>query len=127
VQLKRRLGAVWGVAGITLIIGSAIVRVAPKAIDAFRVGLNPFQWTILVVWVTFMLIGEGYRGFQLKFSPRVAARMWHLLQHGRSVDLWLAPFYCVGFFGSSMYRMISCCSLSGGVTLIFLFVVELAL
>jgi hypothetical protein len=125
VQLKRRVGAVWGIAGITLIIGSAIIRVTPKALDAFRVGLHPLQWAVLVVWVTFMLIGEGYRGFQLKFSPRVAARMWHLLQHGRSVDLWLAPFYCIGYYGASKRRIISSWSLTVGVTLIILVVVQL--
>lgn len=125
-QLKRKLGAVWGIVGITLILGSAIFRVWPKAVDAFHVGLNPFQWVVLVLWVGFMLISEGYWGFQKQFSPRVAARMWQLAQHGQTCDLWLAPFYCVGYYGSTRRRMITSWSLTAGITLIIVIVIHLS-
>lgn len=124
-HLKRKLGAMWSIVGITLILGSAVARVWPKAVDAFRVGLHPFQWVVLVLWVTFMLVGEGYRGFQLKFSPRVVARTRHLLQHGGARDLWLAPFYSIGYYSASRRRIISSWSLTVGVTLIILIVVQL--
>jgi len=124
-SVKHIVGAVWGIVGVALVLGSAVVRVWPKAADAFRFGLNPLQWIVLVVWVTFMLIGEGYRGFQLNFSPRVAARMWYLVQHGRTTDLLLAPFYCICYYGASRRRIISSWSLTAGVTLIILIVTRI--
>lgn len=125
-HLKNKLGATWGILGITLIIGSAIVRLFPKAVDAIHFGLSPFEWIALLVWVSFMLFFEGYRGFQLNFSPRFAARLWHLLQKGRAVDLLLAPFYCMGFFHTTRRRMISSWTLAVGVTLFILVVVHIA-
>ena len=125
-RLKHKVGAVWGIVGVTLIIGSAVGRVWPRTVDAFRIGLNPLGWVVLAIWVAFMLIGEGYRGFQLKFSPRVAARAWHLLHHGRPIDLWLAPLYCMGYFHATRRRMISSWSLTAGVALIIFAVIHFA-
>lgn len=125
-QTKHVVGAVWSIIGITVIVGGAIVRVWPRTVEAIAVGLDPLQWTVLVLWVTFMLIGEGYRGFQRQFSPRFAARMWSLLQHGRTVDLWLAPFYCIGYYRTTRRRMLSSWSLTIGVTLIILVVAHIA-
>lgn len=125
-QIRRKIGAAWGIVGVTLIIGSAVLRVLPHAIDAFRVGLNPLEWVVLVLWVALMLFGEGYRGFQKQFSPRVAARMWHLANHGRSLDVWLAPLYCVGYYHASRRRIISSWSLTAGVTLLIIIVIHFA-
>ena len=120
----RILGATWGITGITFLIGSAIVRLLPRVFDALHMKLTVLEWIVLVVWVAFMLVGEGYRGFQKQFSPRVAARMWHLTNHGRTVDLWLAPFYCVGYFQATRRRKISSWSLSAGIVLLILIVVH---
>ena len=126
ISAKRVVGATWGIIGVTLILSSAILRVSPKAADAFRVGLSPTQWIILVVWVVLMLVGEGYRGFQLNFAPRVAARMWYLSKHGSARDLWLAPLFCVGYYGASRRRIISSWSLTVVVTLIIVVVAHIA-
>lgn len=119
---KHPLGAIWAAVGITLILGGAIFRVTPRVFDAFDVGLSLWQWVILVAWVGFMLVSEGYRGFQLKFSPRVATRMWYLYQHGRTLDLWLAPLYCIGYYGAPRRRIISSWLLTIGVALIIIVV-----
>jgi hypothetical protein len=124
-ELKQKLGVIWSIVGCTCIIGSGIIRVLPKAIDAFQVNLNLLQWVVLILWILFMIAGEGYRGFQKQFSPRFAARMWHLTQHGRTPDLWLAPFFCIGYYGSSRRRIISSWSLTAGVTIIILIVIHI--
>ena len=82
------------------------------------------QWAVLIAWTGFMLIGEGYSGFQKQFSPRVAARMWHLLHHGRNIDLVLAPLYCVGYYHGTRKRIISSWLLSAGIVGLILIVVK---
>jgi hypothetical protein len=116
------LGAIWGILGVTLILGSATARVWPHVSDAFNVGLSPLEWIVLILWCVLMVVAEGYRGFQKLFSPRVAARTWHLVNHGRPVDLILAPLYCIGYFHATRKRMIASWSLTAGITLIVVIV-----
>ena len=112
------IGAIWGILGVTIILGSAIIRVYPHVLDAFNVGLSPLQWVVLFLWSIFMLVAEGYRGFQKLFSPRVAARTWHLVNHGSAIDLILAPLYCIGYFHATRKRMITSWTLTAMITLI---------
>jgi hypothetical protein len=104
--------------GITLILGSAIMRILPHIFDAFDLRLSFLQWITLILWCVFMVIAEGYRGFQKLFSPRVAARALHLIKHGRAVDLILAPLYCMGYFHATRKRIITSWSLTVGITLL---------
>ncbi len=122
----RIFGAIWGILGVTLILGSATARVWPHVSDAFNVGLSPFEWSILILWSALMVVAEGYRGFQKLFSPRVAARAWHLANHGRALDLILAPLYCMGYFHATRRRVITSWSLTAGITLIVIIVRYLA-
>src|SRR5690606_2841474 len=41
---------------------------------------------------------EGYRGFQMRFSPRVVARALHLARNPRPLHVVLAPLFCMSFF-----------------------------
>ena len=68
--------AAWGVIGLVLVLAYAVVRLASFAIEAMAGGLNLLQWLIFILNVAFMGWSEGYRGFQLRFSPRVAARAY---------------------------------------------------
>jgi hypothetical protein len=111
----RAAAALWAVGGVTVIIGGAIVRILPHALEALRLGLNPAQWVIVSVWSAGMLVGEGYRGFQKQFAPRVAARLWRLLQHGTAIDMVLAPFYCIGYYRATRRRMIISWSLTTAI------------
>ena len=63
------LGAIWGTAGVTLLLLSAILRLAPRAQEALSGDLSILQWIAVIAWGAFMLFAEGYRGFQKKFSP----------------------------------------------------------
>lgn len=115
-------GGIWGLVGISLILGDAIVRVTPRLLDALHMGLSTFQWVVLVLWCSFMLATEGYRGFQKMFSPRVAARMQYLVKHGKTIDLWLAPLFCMGYFHAIRKRIITTWTLTIGIILIILVV-----
>jgi len=117
-RLSARVGALWGIIGVALILGDAIARVWPYTRDAVRDGLSAPQWITAVLWVTVMIVAEGYRGFQQRFAPRVAARAVHLRHHGRGIDLLLAPLYCIGYFHAPRRLLITAWSLTAGITLL---------
>ena len=71
-NLLGTLTATWGIAGVLLLIGAAMVRLTRVGLDAFDYPLQIHHWAFLVVFLLFMLISEGYRGFQKSFAPRVA-------------------------------------------------------
>ena len=97
----RTLGAFWGVAGVAAVLVYAAFRLATYAADAVAAGLTPLEWLLLVTNCVFMAWAEGYRGFHLRFSPRVAARALHAYEHPTPVRLWFAPLFCAGYFGAT--------------------------
>lgn len=118
----RIIAATWGITGITLLIGCAIYRLAPKAQEAIQADLSLFQWIFLVSFALFMLVCEGYRGFQKKFSPRTAARIRYLYQNPTPLHTLLAPLFCMGYFyATKKTKIISTCLTLG----IFLLVISM--
>ena len=92
------LAAAWGVAGVAGILVFAIVRLTPHVITAVEGGMNVWEWGLMAASVGFMAWSEGYKGFQCRFSPRVAARALYLLLHPSFVRALLAPVFCIGYF-----------------------------
>jgi len=93
---------------VLAILGQAIYRLTYIAIDAFEG--NPmlwYHWIALVLCIIFMCYSEGYKGFQLKFSPRVVSRARYLSSHATLLQGILAPFFCMGFFHATKKRMIT--------------------
>ena len=109
------LAAFWGIAGITVLLCSAIYRLAPYAIDLFSYELLCQHWAALIVNLLFMAYAEGYRGFQERFSPRVAARARYLKNHPRFIHALLAPFFCMAFFHAPRRRKITSIVLTVGI------------
>ena len=97
----RVLGAIWGVAGIAAVLVYAALSLGKYAVYAVSAGLSPLEWLLLVANCIFMAWAEGYRGFQLRFSPRVAARALHVYEHPTLPRLLLAPLFCTGYFGAT--------------------------
>jgi hypothetical protein len=97
--VSNTTAAIWGVLGVTGILVFPIVRLTPIAWEAIDAGLNPLQWLLLIASVVLMAWSEGYRGFQRRFSPRVAARAFYIYRNELPlVTKILAPFFCCGFF-----------------------------
>jgi hypothetical protein len=101
------LAAAWGVLGVAGILLFAVYRLTPYAIAAIAGGLTPLQWLVLAANTAFMAWSEGYRGFQCRFSPRVAARALHLLLHPTPLRALLAPVFCIGYFHASRRGMVA--------------------
>lgn len=119
-------GALWGVLGVFLLLGYAIVRLTPIALEALRGPLGGLEWAALVLWVGFMSYSEGYRGFQKAFSPRVAARARYLRSHPNTVRVLMAPLFCMAYFDAPRRRRIASYALTLGVILLVILVQRLA-
>lgn len=103
------LGAVaqlWGLSGVFALIGSAVLRLTPKALEAMTSPLSLLQWVLLIGFVGFMAYAEGYRGFQRQFSPRVVVRSRWLRDNPRPLLVILAPAFCMGLIHANRKRLV---------------------
>ena len=92
--MRQRLLATWGVACVLALLGNALYRLTPLALEPWQEGsMAPWQMALYIGWAVFNAYAEGYRGFHLRFSPRVVGRAFHLGAHPRPLDVVLAlPF-----------------------------------
>lgn len=112
------LGAIWGFTGVVSLLAFAIYRLAPRAWESLQSPLSGLQWAILVLFAAFMLVAEGYKGFQKKFSPRTAARVRYLKENPTALRVLLAPFFCMGFFFANRKTRITSFCLTTGIILL---------
>ena len=100
-QGMRALGAAWGITGIAAVLVYAATSLGTYTLEAVAAGLGYLEWLALAVNSVGMAWAEGYRGFQKRFSPRVAARALELYERPTLVRLVFAPLFCVGYFGAT--------------------------
>lgn len=110
-----RLAAAWAVAGVLALLGSAIARLTPLALEALAGPLRWQQWAFLLPWTVFMAWSEGYRGFQRGFSPRVVVRAAALLRNPRPLHVLLAPAIAMGWLHGTRRRLIVARSMTLGI------------
>ena len=101
------VGPLWGLLGVGVILGSAIYRLSPWALDALHMDLDWHHWVLMIVYVLFMAHSEGYMGFQRRFSPLVVARARYLREHPTPMRVIAAPLFCMGFFHAHRRRLIT--------------------
>ena len=97
--------ALWGIAGVLALLGNAIYRLTPYALELANLRLDAVQITVLVGWVVFNAYAEGYRAFHRMFSPRVVARA-RTLDNAPWLHKLLAPIYCMGLFHATRKRLL---------------------
>jgi len=115
--------SLWGIGGVAALLGSAVWRLTPIAVEPIAGGeLDPTLWLLLAAWVAFMAYSEGYRGFHTRFSPRTAARALWLGRNPKPVRAILAPLFCMGFFGATRRVMITAWSITTMVVCLVLLV-----
>ncbi len=107
-RLLGTIGLLWGLAGILFILGFALYRLTPMAIEALDYPLSTLQWTwtVLVGNILFMAWSEGYKGFQRSFSPRVAARLRWLYRHPCPLLIGTAPLFGLGLIHAPPKRRV---------------------
>jgi len=120
----------WGVIGMMSILANALGRLVPIALEPFKLGgLSTVQWCAYAGTALGMAYIEGYKAFQLKFSPLVVTRAFTLgPEGGRLTPLRgiLAPFYSMGLFHATKKRTIVSWSVSLAVLCVVAAVKRLA-
>ncbi len=126
--MQNRLGwaGAWGLAGVIMLLGNAIYRLAPLALDLHDHVLGPLEIAVLVGWLAMSAYSEGYRGFQKQFSPRVVARAMHLEAHPRPLHVVIAPLYCMGLVHATRKRLVISWVLTAAIVAIVLVVRHVA-
>ncbi|NQU39367.1 MAG: hypothetical protein HQ523_05395 [Lentisphaerae bacterium] len=114
-SISGAIGALWGCVGVSLILGRGLASLFPHVRDLAGVELEWFHWVVMAAWSVLMAYSEGYRGFQLKFAPRVAVRAFYLKGHPTTVRVILAPLFCMGYFYATRRRKLLTYSLTGGI------------
>jgi len=117
------LASLWAAGGFIAILGKSVKRILPLALEPFgtdAAALSTFQlgsYIAMCLWFSYV---EGYKGFQLKFSPLVVARAQTLKPfQGTPVHhVLLGPFYAMGLFHATKKRKIVSWSVSTGVAII---------
>lgn len=111
----------WAVFGVLALLVEAVVRLLPRALEPILDG-TLHLWGALAYLgsIVALAYSEGYRGFQLRFSPRVIVRSLALAQRGG----WLiavAPLMASGLIHATRRRLLGSWGLlTGIVTLIVL-------
>lgn len=118
----RALAYYWGIAGVILLLASAIARLSPYAFDLFTLPLSIFQQLLLVGFALFMLYSEGWKGFHLNFAPRVVARAAGLRRQPTPLLVVLAPLVCMGYLHATRKRRLISLILTSGIILLVLLV-----
>lgn len=115
-----RLGiaaALWGALGLAALLVYAIARLAGIVVAGFE---HTWQWPHVALAVgngVFMAWSEGYRGFQLRFSPRSAARVKWLLHRPSALRAALAPLFVMAYFDAPRRLKIGVYALTAGIVL----------
>ena len=117
-----KFGAFWGLTGVFALIGSAVYRLTPLAVNAFSYEFLWYHWVVFAFVLLFMAYGEGYRAFQQGFSPRVAARAKYLNDRPRLIHSLLAPFFCMAYFHAPRRRRITSISVTIGIIVLVILV-----
>jgi hypothetical protein len=120
--MRGAVGAVWGLAGVSLLLGSAIYRLSLLAIEGFSYHFLWYHWMTLILVILFMAYSEGYRAFQRGFSPRVAARARYLRSHPHALHVLAAPLFCMAYFHAPRKRRVTSLSVTAGIVILVLLV-----
>jgi len=113
-----RFGAIWGVAGVSLLLGFAVYRLMIITIDSFAFEFQWYHWLVFYGNIFFMAYSEGYKGFQKGFSPRVAARARYIKNNPRLLHVISAPLFCMGYFFTTRKRLIVAYTMTLGIVIL---------
>ena len=108
----RVAGLVWGLGGVLGLLGFAVWRLAPYALELRGLPLGLLHWGALVFSVVYMAYAEGYKGFHLGFAPRTVVRAGYLWRNPGPVLVLLAPLFCMGFVHATPRRRMATCGLT---------------
>ena len=115
VVIRNALG-IWGSFQVLAILGNAIKRLFPIALQPFvQKDILPYQWAMYAAWCLYMSYAEGFKAFHQKFSPLVVERAFKLIDNPSFINYILAGPYSMGLFGAPKKRMMISWAITMGV------------
>jgi hypothetical protein len=103
-----RFAVLWGIGGAVMVLLEPIARLSLQVLAALRdPALTWWQLLGAGVWTGVMAVSEGYRAFQLGFSPRIVVRAFHLGRHPTWWGVLLAPMFAIGLLHATRRRLIT--------------------
>jgi hypothetical protein len=103
-----KLIAAWGIAQVTLLLASSVYRLTPKALAPWHDGsLSNLQKILFFAWLVVNAYLEGYRGFQLRFCPRVVGRAKLLSETPTVLRTVLAAPFVLSMFDAPRRELIA--------------------
>lgn len=117
------VGVIWGLSGVLWLLIGATLRLAGHVVESIEFEWLWYHWLIMAGNLSFMLYTEAYKGFQLRFSPRLAIRLRHLYQHPRLKHVLLAPLFVMGLVHATRRRLIASSILIVSIV-IFIFIIR---
>jgi hypothetical protein len=97
----------WSVGGVLALLVQAIVRLLPRALEPILDGsMDAVAALAYLFAIVFMAYSEGYRGFQQRFSPRVAVRVLHLARHPKPLLVLLGPLHAMALIHATRRRLL---------------------
>ncbi len=123
---NHRLGAIWGVLGVALLLSSAVYRLGLVAFDATtHYPLLQSPWPAALLLALLLGLLKGRFVFQRAFAPRIAARARALRSHDRWGHQLLAPLFCMTYFHTNRKRQVVSIGVSSGVVVLIILVRQL--
>ncbi len=110
----------WGVGGFALLLGIALWRLTPLALESFEHAWGWPHVTVFVLNLAAMAWFEGYRGFQKAYSPRFAARCRQWAETATWPQALIAPLVSMGFVQAPRRRIVTTWVLTVGIVLVVL-------
>lgn len=115
-------GVIWGVGGVLMLLGMAVIKLTPPSLEAFNFTLSWYHWLVLVLNTAIVLYFKGYRALHLALAPRIAARAVHLSQNPSLKRVLLAPFFCMGYFDIIKRKKIATYAMTVGMVALIMLV-----
>lgn len=96
-ERERRgdVAAWWAVAGVVLLFANAVLRLGARGVITMMSGMSWSQWLALVLLTAVFVYGEGVRALQMKYIPRLLARVQQVRGERRLLPRVLAPLHAL--------------------------------
>ena len=98
------IGVFWAIVGVSALLLRGLFCLFPYVFELSSYTLDQWHGVALAGSLLFLGYAEGYKGFQLKFSPRAAARLAVIWRDPTWARVLLAPIFCMGFFDATPKR-----------------------
>lgn len=95
----------WALLGVAAIFAWAVYRLGLRGLEAIHGGLDPMEWTALIVLTVGFVYGEGVRALDRRWIPGLVQRAGRLRRESRILQL-LGPLYGLSLVGRDRMELL---------------------